>query len=279
MKATIKNINLICENLDHPECLALDLKGNIITGSESGQIISINTLNKKTEQVNNTKGFILGITIDGKGNIYACDIKYQKIFKCDYNGKIQVYAEGNKDKELINPNFSVFDREGRLFFSDSGNYWKSNGSLWVIEPSSNKILLTSSNLPFPNGLFYDYEESYLYVALSTSASIVKFKIKNNFLEKKMEIVSELPSTFVPDGLALDTSRNIWVGCYAPDVILKINPKGKFMTVMEDSTGELLNRPTNLVLDNNRVYFANLGGWHIGSFETNVEPLKLSYPIF
>jgi len=47
--------------------------------------------------------------------------------------------------------------------------------------------------------------------------------------------------------------------------------------VEDPTGELLNRPTNLALRENRVFFANIGGWHIGSFKADVRPQPLLYP--
>lgn len=279
MKATIKNIRFVCDKLDHPEGLAVDLKGNMYAGGEAGQVYYIDIINRTSKCITKTGGFILGVTLDGKGRIYLCDVGCRGILQCIPDGQVRTYCSGIKERSLANPNFSVFDNEGRLFFSDSGDYWKSSGSLWVIEPGMSANPLTLPELPFPNGLCLDNEENYLYVVLSTVARVVRFKLNRGCLVGKMETVVKLSSKIVPDGIALDTSRNLWLGCYTPDAILKISPRGKIEYVIEDHTGELLNRPTNLVLGENIVFFANLGGWHIGSFEIDVEPLQLSYPDF
>jgi len=255
----------------------MGLNGYIYAGGEAGQIYRIDIVNRTSQCIAETGGFILGITLDGKGRVYACDIGRQEIVQCLPRGQLKTYVRGTDRSPLVNPNFSVFDTEGRLFFSDSGNYWKPSGSIWVIEPEMSAQVLTPPNLPFPNGMCLDNEEGYLYLVLSTVAKIVRFKLDGKYLTGKMEIVADLPNTTVPDGIALDTSRNIWLGCYVPDEIWKISPQGKFESVMVDRTGELLNRPTNIALRKDSIFFANLGGWHIGSFEAEVEPLPLNYP--
>ena len=279
MKANTKNIKFICSDLDHPEGLALDLRGYLYAGGELGQIYRINIKKGISECIAKTDGFILGVTLDGRGQIYACDAINHKIIQCMPDGRFNIYAEST-DKVLLNtPNFSVFDNEGRLFFSDSGDFWKPSGRLWVKEPGIAVFPLTSPELPFPNGLFLDSEEEYLYVILTIVPEIARFKIKKGTLVGKIESVVKLPSHMIPDGISIDSNRNLWIACYKPDEILKISQKGKIEIIMEDSTGSLLNRPTNLALRENEVLFANLGGRHIGSFKTKVKPLKLNYPIF
>ncbi len=277
MKAAPQNIQFVCEELDHPEGLAFDLNGDLYAGGEAGQIYRIDVANGNYRCIAETGGFILGVTMDGKGRVYACDIGRREIMQCMPDGQVKTYACGSDERPLVNPNFSVFDTEGRLFFSDSGEYWNPSGSIWVVEPGKPAQPLTPPDLPFANGMCLDNEEGYLYLVLSTTAKIVRFKVDGNKLAGNMEIAADLPAKTVPDGIALDTSRNIWLGCYVPDEIWKISPGGNFEKVMEDRTGELLNRPTNIALSKNRVFFANLGGWHIGSFETPFEPLPLNYP--
>jgi gluconolactonase len=220
---------------------------------------------------------MLGITLDGNGNVYACDSERKEILRCSPEGKIDIYATGTTQRPFVNPNYSVFDSQGRLFFTDSGDYYKPSGSIWVVEPGKAAEPLTEPNLPFANGLSLDSENQFLYVVLSTSSSIGRFKLDGKDLVGQMEIVVELEKGTVPDGIALDSSRNIWLGCYALDEIWKIKPNGQIEKVMEDKTGELLNRPTNIALQKDKIFFANLGGWHIGSFEAKVEPLALNYP--
>lgn len=277
MKATPRNIQFVCEGLDHPEGVAFGLNSVLYAGGEAGQIYRIEPDEGSFKCIAETGGFILGITLDGKDRVYACDAGRREVVQCMPDGQVNTYASGTVERPLVNPNYSVFDTDGRLFFSDSGDYWNPGGSIWVVEPSKQAEPLTPPNLPFANGMCLDSEEEYLYLVLSTSAKIVRFKLDGKNLAGEMEIVAQLPENTVPDGIALDTSRNIWLGCYVPDEIWKISHDGNFEKIMEDWTGELLNRPTNIALGKNRVFFANLGGWHIGSFEIEVEPLSLNYP--
>ena len=279
MKATPENIQFVCEGLDHPEGVAFDSKGDLYAGGEAGQIYHIDPVKGSFHCIAETGGTILGVTLDGNGRVYACDIGRREVVQCSADGRVMTYATGTDEQPLVNPNYSVFDAEGRLFFSDSGGYWNASGSIWVVEPGKPAKSLTPPNLPFVNGMCLDSEEKYLYVVLSTAAKIARFKIDSGNLTGEMEIVANLPDRTVPDGIALDTSCNIWLGCWAPDEIWKVFLDGTFKKVMEDWTGELLNRPTNVALKHNRVLFSNFGGRHIGSFETDVEPLPLNYPEF
>ena len=279
MKANPRDIKFICDRLDHPEGLAFDVHGNLYAGGGLGQIYHINIENGISNCIAKTGGFILGLTLDGKDNIYACDANNHQIILCKPDGHFNTYTAGSDKLLLKCPNFSVFDDGGRLFFSDSGDFYKPSGSLWIKEPGALAYQLTSSELPFPNGLFLDSEAGYLYIVLSTVSEIARVKIKNNTLYGKIESVVKLSSHIVPDGIAIDLYRNLWIACYEPNEILKISRTGKINTIIEDQSGTLLNRPTNLVLKENEVFFANLGGQHIGSFKVKVKPLEFNYPIF
>ena len=279
MKATPPDIRFVCEGLDHPEGVAFGVDGKMYAGSESGLIYQIDIAQGTFQTIAETGGFVLGVTLDANSRVYACDVGRREVVRCSPDGEVQAYATGTKDRPLVSPNYSAFDAEGRLFFSDSGDYWEPSGSLWVIEPGEAACPLTPPHLPFANGLCLDTEEGYLYVALSTAAQVVRCRTDGGALAGEMETVATLPAGTVPDGIALDTSRNIWLACYVPDEIWKISPQGEMEKVMEDPTGELLNRPTNLALARNKVYYANLGGWHIGAFDVEVEPLVLHYPVF
>ena len=277
MKANPENIEFVCEDVDHSECLAFSLTGDLYAGGEAGQIYRIDRTEGKPECIAQTDGFALGITLDGNGQIYCCDVGRKEILRCTPQGAISTYAKGTQERPLGTPNYSAFDTEGRLFFTDSGEYWNPSGSIWVKEPGLEARPLTPGQLPFANGLCIDSENSFLYLALSTASQIVRFKLDGAELSGSMELVAQLPEGTVPDGIALDRSRNIWLGCYVPDEIWRIAPGGTIETIMADRSGELLSRPTNIALRSDQVFFANLGGWHLGAFETKVDPLPLNYP--
>ena len=88
---------------------------------------------------------------------------------------------------------------------------------------------------------------------------------------------ELEPDTVPDGIALDEEGNIYVAFYSPDQIGVIRTNGSFEVLYRDFLAEWMNRPTNVALRPNEIYFANLGGWHIGSVEHRHTPLPPAMP--
>jgi len=82
---------------------------------------------------------------------------------------------------------------------------------------------------------------------------------------------------VPDGMALAASGNLYVGCYTPDIILKVTPGRIVETVVADPGADLLNRPTNLAFAGSTLLYANLGGYHIGALEVGEPGAPLHHP--
>jgi len=79
------------------------------------------------------------------------------------------------------------------------------------------------------------------------------------------------------GLAFDDRDRLLISCYVPDRIYLADTDGKIEILMEDPTAELMNRPTNVAIRDNKVYYANLGGWHVGAFDFDAGPMPLRYP--
>jgi sugar lactone lactonase YvrE len=165
-----------------------------------------------------------------------------------------------------------------LYYSDSGNYYEPDGALYVVRPNGVTELFHPGPLAFPNGVAIDAGEQHLYVALSTAPSIVRLPLNKSVA--KPEIVVEFETGIVPDGVAFAADGRMVVACYAPDRILIVEPAGRVELLMDDPGADLLNRPTNVALRDGKVYFANLGGWHIGAFDVaGLKAQPLRYPIF
>jgi hypothetical protein len=82
---------------------------------------------------------------------------------------------------------------------------------------------------------------------------------------------------VPDGMAFDDRGRAVISCYVPDKILLADENGDVSVLMEDPGAELINRPTNVAIGDGEIYYANLGGWHIGAFAFDIRPMPLRYP--
>jgi gluconolactonase len=81
--------------------------------------------------------------------------------------------------------------------------------------------------------------------------------------------------WTPDGLALDTTGNLYVSCYASDDIYRIAPDGTKTLFAFDPRAILLNRPTNLAFDGNWMYVANLGRTTVTRAKLDVTGQKLA----
>src|SRR5262245_30368793 len=106
------------EGLDHPECVACGPDGTTWAGGEAGQIYRLSADGKHT-QIASTGGFILGICLDGNGNIYACDLAKHAVFRVTPSGEVSVYSPGTADRPMVTPNYPVFDAAGNLYVTDS----------------------------------------------------------------------------------------------------------------------------------------------------------------
>ncbi len=270
-------VTLIGEGLDHPECVCVGDGGVLFAGGEAGQIYRIE-LGGPQRQIAATGGFLLGIALDGRGRLYACDCGQRKVWRIDPDGAVAMYSDGAPSRPFTVPNFPVFDSRGNLFVSDSGDYWNAqgNGCVMRINARGETSVFHAGPFRFANGLAIDPTETWLYVAQTTAANIVRVPL--NEPNGRIEVTHELPAGTAPDGLAFAADGQLVIACYKPDGLFLGAPDGHVTILCDDPTGELLSRPTNVALTDGRLYVANLGGWHLTSFEVPLAPRPLFRPL-
>lgn len=265
--------------LDHPECVAWGMDGFAYAGGEAGQLYRIDVGKKSFEQFAQAPQFVGGLCQDGSGFLYLCS--GNKVYRCDRQGKLEVYSEGTVDEPMIAPNYPVFDRDGALYVSDSGVWGDDNGRIFKVHPGGKTELWRDSPKEFPNGLCISQDGSYLYVVVSLNDPRVE-RIKINFdgSAGERELVVEIP-TSVPDGVAFDSDGNLYISCYRPDSIFRFGPDRNLEVVVHDYEGTLMAAPTNIAFcgDNlDDLLSSNLGRWHITRYDLKVSGHPLNYPI-
>ncbi len=258
----VEQFDIFAEGLDHPEGLAFDTDGNLWAGGELGQIYKINSKGK-VRTVATLGGFNLGLTFSSRQQLFVCNFKLGALIQIDRSGKTIRSWERAGRYRLRNPNFSVFDRQGNLYFSDSGAFKKNDGFLFVLRPNG-KIEQLLSSLAFPNGLSLSADERTMYVVQSTSDDVLAVPILNpGQIGTPRVYASGL--RHVPDGAALDAKGNLYVTCYASHNIYRVKPDGDVSLFAEDLEGTMIASPTNAAFGGanfDEMYFANLGRWHI-----------------
>lgn len=262
------------DGLDHPECVTWGPDGNLYAGGEAGQVYRA-TLDGGVEEIGTTGGFVLGLCLDGDRNVYACDSGNRAIMQMSPGGRSKVYFAGTHQRQLVNPNYPVFDRDGNLYFSDSGEFRKDNGCLWVVRPDGEGEILREDVAGFPNGVALDAAGDYLYVVVSTVPAIVRVPLGGGPVETVAEFERK-----VPDGIAFDENGDLYVACYAPDEILRITTTGRVETVAADWERVVLAAPTNIAFCGpslRTLVVASLGRWHLTKAEMPVGGQPYHYP--
>src|SRR6476660_9658732 len=257
----IDRFEIFANGLDHPECCAFDRDGNLWAGGEAGQLYRIDPLGK-VETIANLGGFCCGIALSPEDReIFVC-VSGVGVVRVSKNGEHGVFATHAGDHKIVAPNYLLFDRRGRLYVTDSGNWMKRNGFVARFTPDGRGDILAGP-FGYANGLALTADERHLFMVESDSDSILRFEMDTDRLRHPERYVEHVGR--FPDGLALDTVGSLYVCCYASDEIWRIDPNGKKSLLAHDRWAIRLGRPTNLAFGGanfDEIYVANLGRYTI-----------------
>lgn len=263
------------DGLDHPEGLAFDDEQTLWAGGELGQIYKINASGCAVEMVR-LGGFCLGLTFSARQELWVCNSGLHTLMKVDRSGHILQTIDRARDRSLITPNFSVFDREGNLYFSDSGEWDRANGFVYCLRPTG-AIEEIAGPLAFPNGLALSADDRSLFVAISQHDQVMRIPVASGHAESESEVYADRLAR-VPDGLVFDAEGNLYVTCYASDCIYRINRDRSIQLLAFDPEGTRIARPTNAAFGGpalDDLYIANLGRWHISRVHVGVPGQRLA----
>jgi gluconolactonase len=265
---------IFCDGLDHPEGLAFDNEQTLWAGGELGQIYRIDT-SGHSEEVARLGGFCLGLTFSASQELWVCNSGLRTLMRIDRKGRVLQTLSSVGDRPLTNPNFSVFDHEGNLYFSDSGRWDEVNGSLYCLRANGRAEYL-GGPFAFPNGLALSADDRHLFMVESQRDRVLRIPILPNGSTSAPEVYADGLAR-IPDGLALDAEGNLYVTCYASDNIYRVTPQRTIKLLVFDPEGTRIARPTNIAFGGPQLddfYVANLGRWHIGRAHLGVPGQRL-----
>ena len=110
----------------------------------------------------------------------------------------------------------------------------------------------------------DQDASYLYVAQTATDDVVRIRLDGSGAPPE-QVCAPGALLPMPDGLALDADGNLYVTSFGASALERIRPDGEIELVARDERGLTMNRVTNCAFGGeglDRLFLANLGGWHI-----------------
>jgi len=189
--------------------------------------------------------FLEGPTFDREGNLYLCDIPYGRIFRvspskawhlvseydgwpnglalhqdgrlfiADYQrgilicdpatGQISDFLTSNKSEAFKGVNDLIFDRQGRLYFTDQGQTGMHDptGRVYRYDPDREQLDCLLNNCPSPNGLVLSPDENVLFVAMTRGNAIWRVPIHPDGSVSKVGIFVQMAGGVSgADGLAM-----------------------------------------------------------------------------
>lgn len=258
--------------LQHPEGVAVGEDGAVWCGSENGQILRIAPDGSSIEEIASTGGFTLGLAFDGRGHLFACDLRHQAVFRLDLATRA---LDRFTPPGIVIPNYPVVDRARNcLYVSDSHDFARPGPGIWRYDLDSGEGgLWYDQPLTFANGMALEADGAGLAVAETFAPKVSRIAIEpDGRAGARTDLAVDLPG--LPDGLAFDDAGNLYVACYEPSRILRIDRQGRVDIYIEDPTAHTLCHPTNIAFDGPTLYTANLGRWHVTRIDTDTTARRL-----
>ncbi|RCH54353.1 gluconolaconase [Mucilaginibacter hurinus] len=278
MALTIDDVSIFADGVDHAECICVHPDGSVWAGGEAGQIYRISADGSEIEEINRTGGFTLGIAFSPDASWLAvCDLVNKCVWKLDIaTNKLEKFAEGAEGENFMVPNYPAFDSKGRLYVSDSGAFRQVIGKVCRFEPDGTGQVWHRGPFNFTNGLALSKNEDYLYVTCTWLPGVERVAINPDGSAGKREVYVTIPQS-CPDGIAFDDEGNLYIGCYTPNAIYKVNTKQEITLLVDDWEAHTLTNPTNIAFGGpnfDQLFTANLGRWHISKINVGAKGLKL-----
>ena len=186
-------------------------------------ILNINTNKKRTIKIDKEIGFLAHI----KKDIFILGLQSElRIVNLKINETIRSIPI-EEDKPLNRINDGKTDPKGRLWFGTMDNPERNikNGSLYCLDKKLN-IHKVDTKYYITNGPAFINAENFLHTD-SRSKIIYKIKINKNYkIIKKTKFLKFSKKDGSPDGMTIDSKKNVWICHFGGACISVYNLRGK-----------------------------------------------------
>ena len=167
------------------------------------------------------------------------------------DGAVEVVVTQADGITLKAPNDLTFGSDGRLYFTDSGDWDPINlpdpGYICVVEHDGTCHVLEELEPVYPNGIVAESGGAIVWVESYTR------RVVRRRPDGSSDVIHELPEGHVPDGLKIDVDGNFWITTFSSGGVDVIGSDGSFIDFLE--TGGV---PLNCVFLGTSLFVCDFG---------------------
>ena len=153
------------------------------------------------------------------------------------NGKVEILVTEADGVKFDGPNDLTFAPDGRLWFTDSGDWAPDTkphpGRIVVIEKNGKAKIVEELDHVYPNGIVAEADGSIVWVE-SYTLNVVRRKP-----DGKKTVIHTLAEGHIPDGLKIDVNGRLWITTVASGGVDVLNKDGSHHDFLEVG-GTILN---------------------------------------
>ncbi len=192
---------------------SFDRDGNLwVTDIPYGRIFCVSPTGEWT-LVTRYDGWPNGLKIHRDGRIFIADYKHGIMLLDPDSGTVTPVVTHRYAEHFRGCNDLIFDRAGRLYFTDQGQsgMHMPNGRVYRYDLDTDRLDLLIDTGPSPNGLVLNGKEDALFVGMTRGNAVWRIPLMPDGGISKAGIFIQLSGGFGgPDGLAIDAEDGLFV---------------------------------------------------------------------
>ncbi len=178
-----------------------------------------------------------GLKIHPDGRIFIADYRNGLMQLDPETGRVTPCLSRRNSENFKGLNDLVFASNGDLFFTDQGQTGLHDPTGRVYRLSrEGKLDCLIANVPSPNGLVLDPEESILYVAATRGNAVWRMPLMRDGSVSKVGLFFQFFGSSGPDGLAMDEAGNLVVAHASLGSAFVLSKKGELLYQVRACSG-------------------------------------------
>ena len=164
------------------------------------------------------------------GNWVAPEHRPPSIQKTSPTGKVEILVTEADGKKFDGPNDLTFGPDGRLYFTDSGDWNPAEkphpGRIVAVESDGTAHIVEELQHVYPNGIVAEPDGSLVWVESYT------LRVIRRAPNGRKTVIHTLPDGHIPDGLKLDNHGNFWITTVTSGGVDVLRPDGTWVDFLE-----------------------------------------------